>query len=315
MFDLHYDLLTQVYINKDNLAELKNNFNKIYNEKNIIGGIFNLFYMSPKEMKDELNINPNEINIIENLKEVNNLIKKYELIPKKIKYITGIEGIDYLEKIEDIDILYELGIRSTNIVWNNNNKFGGGAIGDKKQGLTKLGKQLIEKLVQKNIAIDLSHANTKTFYGIIEKCQELKNKGFDPILFASHSNSRETCNVPRNLTDNQIKEIAKLGGVIGIVGIKQFCTLKSNISNYCEEYIKHINYVRDLLKGTKNICVSTDNMEYYKIEPEKYKTMNVFKQEKVKEKIEKSLKENGYTKEIINNILYKNFETKILQRL
>ena len=52
MFDLHYDLLTQVYINKDNAAELKNNFNKIYNEKNIIGGIFNLFYMSPNEMKD-----------------------------------------------------------------------------------------------------------------------------------------------------------------------------------------------------------------------------------------------------------------------
>ena len=56
-------------------------------------------------------------------------------------------------------------------------------------------------------------------------------------------------------------------------------------------------------------------MEYYKIEQEKYKTMNVFKQEEVKEKIEKSLKENGYTKEIINNILYKNFEMKILQRL
>ena len=87
------------------------------------------------------------------------------------------------------------------------------------------------------------------------------------------------------------------------------------MSNYCEEYIKHINYVRDLLEGTENICVSTDNMEYYKIEPEKYKTMNVFKQENVKEKIEKSLKENGYTKEIINNILYKNFEMKILQRL
>ena len=151
MFDLHYDLLTQVYINKDKMAELKNNFNKIYNEKNIIGGIFNLFYMSPKEMKDELNINPNEINIIENLKEVNSLIKKYELIPKKIKYIIGIEGLDYLEKIEDIDILYELGVRSTNIVWNNNNKFGGGARGDKRQGLTKLGEQLIKKLFKKTL--------------------------------------------------------------------------------------------------------------------------------------------------------------------
>lgn len=315
MFDLHYDLLTQVYINKDNSEKMKNNFRKIYNEKNIIGGIFNLFYMSPNEMKDELNINLNEINIIENLKEVNNLIKKYELIQKEIKYIIGVEGLDYLERIDDIDILYKLGVRSTNIVWNNNNKFGGGVRGNKEQGLTKMGEQLIEKLVQKNIAIDLSHANIKTFYGIIEKCKELKNKGFNPIVFASHSNSKRICNVPRNLTDNQIREIAKLGGVIGIVGIKQFCTLKCNTSNYCEEYIKHINYVRYLLEETENICVSTDNMEYYKIKPEKYKTMNVFKQENVKEKIEKTLKENGYTKEMIDNILYKNFETKILQRL
>lgn len=313
MFDLHYDLLTQVYINKDNVAELKNNFNKIYNEKNIIGGIFNLFYMSPNEMKDELNINPNEINIIENLKEVNNLIKEYELIPKKIKYIIGIEGLDYLEKIEDIDILYELGVRSTNIVWNNNNKFGGGAREDKKQGLTKLGKQLIEKLVQKNIAIDLSHANTKTFYGIIEKCQKLKNEGFDPIVFASHSNSRKICNVPRNLTDNQIKEIANLGGVIGIVGIKQFCSLKGN--NYKEKYVEHINYVKKLLGGVDNICVSTDNMEYYKIEPERYKKMNVFNQTRVKQEIQELLIQNKYTKEEIEKILYKNFQTKILQRL
>ena len=313
MFDLHYDLLTQVYINKEEIDYLKEYFKKVYNNQNIIGGIFNLFYMSPKEMKEELNIERQEIDLIKNLETVTSLIKEYQLIPKETKYIIGIEGLDYLKNIEDIDKIYELGVRSTNIVWNNNNKFGGGAKGDKKQGLTYIGRELIKKLVQKNIAIDLSHANTKTFYNIINYCKKLKKEGLNPIVFASHSNCKTICNTPRNLTDNQIKEIANLGGVIGIVGIKQFCLSKGK--NYKEKYVEHINYVKKLLGGVDNICVSTDNMEYYKIEPERYKTMNVFNQTKVKQGIQELLIQNKYTKEEIEKILYKNFQTKILQRL
>ena len=122
MFDLHYDLLTYIYINRYNLRKVKKHINKIFNN-NIIGGIFNLFYMSPKEMKEELEIKSEEINIIENLEEVKRLIYKNNLIPKNIEYIYGIEGLDYLEKIEDLDEIYNLGVRSVNIVWNNDNKF------------------------------------------------------------------------------------------------------------------------------------------------------------------------------------------------
>ena len=136
MFDLHYDLLTQIYINKEEITYLKEYFKEVYDNQNIIGGIFNLFYMLPKEMKEELNIERQEIDLIKNLETVTRLIKEYQLIPKETKYIIGIEGLDYLKNIEDIDKIYELGVRSTNIVWNNNNKFGGGAKGDKKQGLT-----------------------------------------------------------------------------------------------------------------------------------------------------------------------------------
>ncbi len=122
MFDLHYDLLTYIYMNKDNLKEVKKHLKKIFKD-NITGGIFNLFYMSSKEMQEELGIEKDKINIIENLKEVNKVIYENSLIPKNIKYIYGIEGLDYLDNIEDLDKIYELGVRSTNIVWNNDNKF------------------------------------------------------------------------------------------------------------------------------------------------------------------------------------------------
>lgn len=313
MFDLHYDLLTQIYINKENITELKKYFKQIYNKQNIIGGIFNLFYMSPKEMQEELNIKEHEIDIIKNLELATDLIKKYELIPENINYILGIEGLDYLNKISDVDRLHKLGIKSVNIVWNNDNKFGGGSRGDINQGLTEQGKKLIKKLVKTNIAIDLSHANTKTFYNIIKYCKKLKEENLNPIIFASHSNCKTICNTPRNLTDNQIKEIADLDGVVGIVGIKQFCLLDGD--SYKEKYIEHINHVKNLLGGVENICVSTDNMEYYKIEPDKYKTMNIFKQSSVKKEITELLIQNKYTEEEVEKILCKNFKSKILQRL
>ena len=321
MFDLHYDLLTYILMNKNNLTEVKKHCKEMF-DNNIIGGIFNLFYMSPKEMKEEIDINFEDIDIIENLKQVIKIIRRYELIPKHIKYIFGIEGLDYLKDIEDLEKIYKLGVRSVNIVWNNDNKFGGGARGNEKQGLTELGEKLVKKLVKLNIAIDLSHTNKKTFYDIIYVCNKLKEKGEKPIVFASHSNSKAICNIQRNLSDDQILEIKKINGVVGVVGIKTFCkTLngkwkdESETKKYRLAYLEHINHIRNLLGGIESIAVSTDDMSYYKIEPEYYQNINIFKQKEVKNGIENLLLNDGYTKEDVNRILYRNFENKILRKL
>ena len=54
MFDCHYDLLTYILMKKDEPDFLKNYCASVYNDNNITGGIFNLFYMSESEMKEEL---------------------------------------------------------------------------------------------------------------------------------------------------------------------------------------------------------------------------------------------------------------------
>lgn len=318
MFDCHYDLLTYVYMNKCNLRKVKKHLKKIFKD-NITGGIFNLFYMSYTEMEEELGIKKEEIDIIENLKEVNSLISNYDLVPKDIKYIYGIEGLDYLEKIEDVDKIYDLGVRSVNIVWNNDNKFGGGAKGDETRELTDLGIELVKKLVDKKMAIDLSHMNEKTFYGIIELCNELKNEGKDPIAFVSHSNVKEICNHNRNLSDDQIIKIKELNGVVGVVGVKPFCIQEEKFDKgnkkYQDAYIQHIKYIMDLLGGVDNIAVSTDDMTYYKTNKRYYKYFNVFKQERMKKELENLLLSSGFSYEDTEKILYKNFKNKILQRL
>lgn len=325
MFDCHYDLLTYIYMNKDNLDEVKVHCKKIFKDS-ITGGIFNLFYMSPKEMDEELGIKKEEINIIQNLRVVNKLIKENNIIPNNVKYIYGIEGLDYLEKLEDLDEIYNLGVRSTNIVWNNDNKFGGGAKGDKNRGLTELGRKLVQKLVDKKIAIDLSHSNEKTFYDIIGLCKELKENGKRPIVFASHSNVKNICNHIRNLNDDQLLQIKKLDGVIGIVTAKPFCvgvaplgdpqyTLKNEKTKYQNAYIEHIKYIKKLFGNVDNIAVSTDDMTYYKTKKDYYKYFNAFKQDEMKYELEKLLLQNDFTKEEVENILYKNFDNKILQKL
>lgn len=313
MFDCHYDLLTYIYMNRKNLNPVIKHCNEIF-YNNITGGIFNLFYMSEKEMKDELGIDKKDINLIQNLKDVNYLIRRFRIIPSNINYIIGIEGLDYLEKIEDIDILYALGLRSVGIVWNNQNKFGGGSKTSNKYGLTKLGEELIEKLVKKNIAIDLSHCNDKTFYDIIYKCKSLKLQGFEPIVFASHSNCNRVCNNLRNLTDDQIKNIKSLGGVIGVVSIKKFCSNSDNAS-YELEYIKHIDHLKRLLGSIESVAIATDDMSYYNIEPEYYKNMNIFKHKEVRKQIQELLLKNGYTKDEIFRIMYRNVYDKLLTRL
>lgn len=147
MFDCHYDLLTYILMKKDNPDFLKNYCTQVYRKDNITGTIFNLFYMSKKKMQEEIGISKDQINVIDNLREVKEYIQKHHLLSNDITYIFGIEGLDYLENIDDIDTLYELGLRSTNPVWNNQNKFGSGIRTDK--GLTELGKKLIQKLIQK----------------------------------------------------------------------------------------------------------------------------------------------------------------------
>ena len=316
MFDLHYDLLTYIYINRNRLKEVKKHCNKIFKD-NITGGIFNLFYMSPKEMKEELGIKKNELNIIKNLETVNKIIKEEHLIPNNIDFIYGIEGLNYLENLNDIDKIYNLGVKSVNIVWNNDNKFGGGAKGNKDKGLTNFGKELVEKLIEKRIAIDLSHTNDKTFYDIISLCIELKIKGKEPIVFASHSNIRVICNNSRNLTDSQIIKIKELDGVVGIVGVKKFCIEEDQFDNnkrkYQNAYIEHINYIKKLLGDIENISISTDDMSYYKINY--YKNFNIFKQQNIKKELSYLLNINGFSENEIEKIEYKNFKTKILQRL
>ncbi len=276
MFDYHYDLLTEVYLNRNNIQNLKQYYKKVYNKNNLTGGIFNLFFMSEQEMEEELGIQKQELNLKQMLFTVHKLITENKIIPNGIHYVYGIEGLDYLEKIEDVEYLYQLGVKSTNIVWNNENKFGGGSKASEKSGLTPLGIKLVEKLVEYGITIDLSHANEKTFFDITDYLKYLKTKGKTIRVIASHSNAKKICNVPRNLTDEQLLTIKELGGIVGVVGVKKFCKTGDENKVTINDYFKHIQYISKLFGNTNQIGIATDDMSYYPTNVKYNQDMNLF---------------------------------------
>ena len=97
-----------------------------------------------------------------------------------------------------------------------------------------------------------------------------------PKIFASHSNLKSIYNVKRNLLDDQIIKIKELNGIIGIVEYKDFVTKNNNYEDY---YLKHINYLKELLGGVDNIAVSTDDEIYYN---KNLENVNIFNSENVR---------------------------------
>ena len=120
MYDMHYDLLTILYFNfKENnpLAKKEDTMNmlkKIY-DNNVLGGFINLYFMSAEEMKEELGIEKEEILDVSLMfkKSIEYLeMLKGKVIPEDINFIYSIEGCDYLKDENDLEEIYDLGLRS-----------------------------------------------------------------------------------------------------------------------------------------------------------------------------------------------------------
>ncbi|MBS0624299.1 MAG: membrane dipeptidase [Verrucomicrobia bacterium] len=97
------------------------------------------------------------------------------------------------------------------LTWNTENRFGGG--NQSQIGLKDDGKQLLQYLEGKHIAIDLSHASDQLAYDVLNY---LEQENLNLIPIASHSNFRAVCQHPRNLPDELAQEIIRRGGFIGL---------------------------------------------------------------------------------------------------
>lgn len=129
-----------------------------------------------------------------------------------VMHMEGAEALD--DELLNLDVLYQLGLRSLGPVWSRPTKFAHGVpfkfpgSPDTGPGLTALGEQLVKRCNELRILIDLSHLNEKGFWDIA--------KLSDSPLVASHSNAHVLCPSTRNLTDKQLAAIADSNGLVGV---------------------------------------------------------------------------------------------------
>ena len=307
IYDSHYDLLTYILLKEKDPIFLKELTQNIYRDDNVIGGLINHYYMSKDNMKKELGIT--YIDPVYDLYITNNIINKYNLLPND-NFLYAIEGCNYID-ITNLKALYDLGLRSIIPVYNEDNNYGGGALGNQNKGLTKEGKELINKAVDLGIAIDISHLNHKTALDTLNYLKVLKDNGYNPIVLASHSNSSRIVERKRNISDDIIKKIKDLDGIVGIMPRKTFC---SNIplNNYDNAFSNHVRHVIDLI-GINNVSIASDDMEYH---PDKeYQNNSMYNIRSFAKSVDNALTNNGFTEEEKEKVMIKNFENKILNRI
>lgn len=312
MFDMHFDLLTVAY-----KAYLEQDFTfleewcKNYNDDNVRGLIANLYFMSKEEMSAEIHPKyyQDEVSIIEMFKIAKQIVETY--LPNT-KIIWSIEGCDYLD-INDLEELYNEGLRNILPVWNEKNKYASGNRSD--DGLTEEGKRLLDKLMELGISIDISHANEKSFYDIIEY---VKQQDQLPLVIASHSNARTLCDRRRNLTDKQLYALKDIDGLVGIFSNRNFIVKpeRKDIATKKEqrkEYLNHIKHVVDIM-GIDNVVLATDDMTFASTADPEYKEVPIYNYSTLAHNLTDDLRKY-YTAEESKKLLYKTAEDRYYNRL
>jgi membrane dipeptidase len=153
--------------------------------------------------------NPSSMHLVKSPQDLQEAVRS-----NKLGSMIGVEGGHMIEDdLNKLIQLHERGARYMTLTWNNSTSWASSAADERAgaqlgraYGLTAFGEQIVKKMNELGMIVDVSHVGEKTFYDALR----ISTK---PVI-ASHSCAYSLCPVPRNLTDDQIKAIGKNGGVI-----------------------------------------------------------------------------------------------------
>ena len=166
-----------------------------------------------------------------------------------ISVLLTIEEGGVLEgSLERLKEFYARGVRLITLTWNFPNEIGFPSAREEVQlpevsnwkvkgeypGLTKRGIEIVEKMEEQGIIVDVSHLSDAGFWDVAA----IMKKPF----VASHSNARSICPHKRNLSDAQIRTIGERGGVIGLNYADDFLE-KDSANLTWDSFIRHIKHM------------------------------------------------------------------------
>ncbi len=237
LFDLHCDTLYEMY--KQDQGFDKNSLNislekaKCFSEYRQVLAVWSENSLSEEECFAQL-------------LEIYKIYK--ERIPKDFPHILAVEGGCALGgKIENLKILYDMGVRFLTLVWAGECSLGGAH--DTDIGLSDFGYEVLNGCFELGIIPDVSHASDRMFRQVYEEAK----KRVKPFV-ATHSNSRSIHNHPRNLTDEMFCAIKECQGVVG-VSLEPTHTYNTEptVMDICKHILHYIS-----LGGEDTVCLGCD---------------------------------------------------------
>jgi len=160
-------------------------------------------------LHDAVNRSGGRLRLIESQKDLTEFVEQRKTDPQTVGCFLGIEGLHCLEgKVENVDVLFDAGFRMMGPVHFFDNAVGGSAHGVEKGGLTEFGHQVVRRMEERRILIDLAHASPKLIDDVL-------NVATRPVI-SSHTGVKGTCDRGRNLSDEHVRKIAETGGLVGI---------------------------------------------------------------------------------------------------
>ena len=164
--------------------------------------------------------------------------------------LTGIEnGLAIEDDINNVQRFANRGITYITLCHNGDNQICDSARHSLNThgGVSPFGAQVITEMNRLGLMVDLSHAGEKSFYDALQISRT-------PIV-CSHSNSRALCDVPRNITDEQMRALAAAGGVCQITLYNGFLRTDGNAT--ITDAIRHLEHAIDIM-GIEHVGLGTD---------------------------------------------------------
>jgi membrane dipeptidase len=155
--------------------------------------------------------NPDMMEMVATPSQLNHALKH-----KKLAAMMGVEGGHMIEDdLNKLDSFFKRGVRYMTLTWNNSTSWASsakdesqGAVPNQKKGLNDFGERIVRRMNELGMMVDISHVGEQTFWDAIHTSTK-------PVI-ASHSSVYALCPVFRNLKDDQIKAVARNGGVIQV---------------------------------------------------------------------------------------------------
>jgi membrane dipeptidase len=157
----------------------------------------------------------------------------------------GLEGAQALQgDLGNLDVLYNAGFRTIAPTHFFDTDLAGSSSGATKGGLTAKGREFVSRAESRGLIIDLAHASAATILDVATLAKR-------PV-FVSHTGVRGTCNNSRNLSDDEMRAIARTGGIIGI-GYWKTATCGTNAAAAA----RAMRYTANLV-GVEHVALGSD---------------------------------------------------------